>query len=793
MVGLLAADVEERRRLYGLNAVSESSTKPAFNLLVRQFTNPTVVILSITSVIYGLLGNFHDAVLILFLIIASCLLTFTQEFRAELTLKQLASRLKVFVTVIRDNQEQRIPIELIVPGDLVSLTSGDFIPADLKVVHGENLSIDESILTGESFPKHKDLGMDMELEMGTYLVSGSCIGEVTRTGKNTKLGKLVQKLATKDIETTFEVGIRKFGNLVARAIIFLVIFVLIGNLILNRPLLSSVLFSLALAIGLTPQMLPVIISVCLSVGARQLAQRKVLIRRLDVIEDLGTMEVLCTDKTGTLTTGKLEVAKSVDPFGNPSTRVLTLAYENASLQESSNNSIDKAILRANSPKPSRKKVKEFNFSFSRRIISVLLDDGVLISKGAVREILDCCTNIQINNSIVQISNYKLELQDRSEEYAAQGYKVIAVASGISNQESGLTFEGFILIEDPAKIDAPDSLSKLKQLGVDLVLITGDSRASAVHIAKKVAIPHEKTLIGSEIDLLDNSSLLDKLRDCFIFAEIDPIQKSRIVQAIRDSGKTVGFLGDGINDSLALKMSDVSISVDSAVEIAKSASSVVLLEKDLSVIADGIKLGRRTFENTMKYVKITISASFGNVLSMAIASFFLPFLPMLPTQILLLNFLSDLPALAISWDKVDEEDLARPSQWQMKNLGHFMIIFGLASTIFDLLLFLIGISILNGSESEVRSSWFAASLITEIAAILILRTRRKSWQSKPSRYLIAISLFVLLISWLVPALGIFYFFGLPSTPGTFLLVVFLITTSYALTLEILKQKIKVKPI
>ena len=758
-------------------------------ILIRQFTSPAIVILSVSALIYGLLGNVHDALILFAIIIPSGLLTFIQEFRAETTLKALQKRLELRVDVIRNGKEQEVLASELKLDETVRIHPGDVIPADLEIISAENLSIDESALTGESFPKAKSESGDKTLFMGTYVASGSCLAKVIGIADQTKFGIMEAGISKLDVETNFERGIRDFGLLVARAILVLVLFVFLGNVVLDRPVFNSLLFSLALAIGLTPQMLPVIISVCLSTGARHLAQEKVLIRRLDAIEDLGTLEILCTDKTGTLTTGELVVSGAIDAEGKASKRVLELAYENALLQESSANFIDAALLKTRALSQARRKVKEIDFSFERRCVSIQLDDSELISKGAFREILGFCESVRFGDDVLSKSVYIEKLIELYEAKSKEGFKIVAVASKKGEGENSMIFEGLILIEDPAKEHVKESIKELTEMGVDVLLISGDSAQSANHIAQVVGIYGKKCVTGEELAKVSDEKLFEKISETRIFAEVDPLQKARIVAALKSSGKSIGFLGDGINDALALKSADVSISVDDAVDVAKSASSIVLLEKDLGVIADGIRVGRRTFENTMKYIRITISASFGNVLSMAFASFFLPFLPMLPTQILLLNFLSDLPAIAISSDKVDQEETQRPAHWSMKGIGHFMIFFGLISTLFDLTLFVLSIAWLEGTKAELRSSWFAASLITEVIAILALRTRKASWLSRPSKTLFAFSLLIVVAAWLVPLSGILAQVGLPKVSTPFLLTIFAITTLYWVAIEIAKGRPK----
>lgn len=763
--------------------------KSALRILIRQFTSPAILILTSTAIIYGLLGNTHDALVLLAIIIPSGLLTFIQEFRADTTLKALSRRLERRFSIYRNGDLIEVEANRIEVGDEIELQPGDFIPADMSIISSENLAVDESNLTGEAFPRRIGGSAGEELLMGTFIVSGSCRARTRRIGSETEFGKMQSKMTEIDIETSFERGIRDFGSLVARAIFILVIFVFMGNIALDRPFFNSLLFSLALAVGLTPQMLPVIISVCLSAGARHLAAEKVLVRRLDAIEDFGTLDVLCVDKTGTLTSGELRVSNAIDTRGNVSHRVERLAYTNALLQKSSSNFIDTAIRKLDLKVDVPKKIKENDYSFERRVVSVLTDTGELITKGAFKEVLEKCSYVRVGDQIKSKAEYSVQLKKLHNSKVEAGYKIIAVASKAGDVERDLTFEGFVLIEDAAKPDARAALEELSKLGVEIVLITGDSAVSALHVARLCGMDASTHITGEELETLSEQELKERALRCRIFAEINPRQKSRIVSSFKAEGRTVGFLGDGINDALALKSSDVSIGVEHAVDVAKSASSIVLLEKDLSVIADGVRLGRRTFENTMKYIRITISASFGNVLSMAIASLFLPFLPMLPTQILLLNFLSDLPAVAISSDRVDEEDLQRPAHWTMRGIGHFMVFFGMISTFFDISLFLISTSILDGTPGDLRSSWFATSLITEVTAILVLRTRRISWKSRPSKTLFLLSILVVLVAWLVPIYGLLGNFGLPKVGVLYLVAILLLTFGFAIALEISKLRAK----
>jgi Mg2+-importing ATPase len=771
----------------GPNRIVLEHERTILRLIIQQFTSPAIVTLLITAVIYGALGNEHDSLILLAIIIPSAFLTFFQEFRAHQTIQKLRVRLTPQVTVRRGEIERLVPVEELVRGDVIFLTAGTIVPADLLLIQSELVEIDESLLTGESLPREKRVDHDRELFMGTHVIAGSGYARVIRTGSRTKYGELALRLLEKDPTTSFEIAVRKFGFLIARIILVLVIGIFFGNILLHRPIFESLLFSLALAVGLTPQMLPVIISVCLSRGANLMSRHKVLIKRLDVIEDFGSLDYLCTDKTGTLTTGELQFAGACDPEGSTSSSVHALAFQNAMLQSSSSNSIDNAIRESALNIALPRKLDEIPFSFARRCVSILTEEKQLITKGAFEEVLAKCSYVRIKGQIVPIDPQRQSLVSVAASKMANGFKTIAIATKFdvdkanAENERDLIYEGFVLINDPPKQDADEAVAQLREIGVEVLLITGDALETATAVARSVGIQDSLHLIGREIDALSDDELTFRIKNVRVFAQIDPIQKQRIVKLLRVQGATVGFLGDGINDTAALHEADVAISVESAIDVAKSASSVVLLEKELSVILDGIRLGRRTFQNTLKYIRITMSSSFGNVLSMAIASLFLPFLPMLPTQILILNFLSDLPALAISGDKVDDEELRSPSHWKLRDFGHFMFIFGVISSFFDIAIFLILINNLGLEPEEVRSLWFAGSLWTEVIAIFLLRTHFQFWKSRPSSGVIVIGIFTFLIGIAVPLLGIFDFFKLPKVAlGPTILVLALVICYGALT-------------
>jgi Mg2+-importing ATPase len=708
-------------------------------LLLRQFTDPIVLILFAATIVSMIAGDVTDGVIILAIIVPSGLLSFWQEHRAGETMKALMARVQVHVEVMRGGVEVTVPLEEIVVGDEVLLRVGDVVPGDMKITESSRLQMDESALTGESFAAERAVG-DVA-RFGTHVVAGQGRGLVTAIGKDTEFGALEASLAGKDVKTAFEKGMTRFGLLLMRAMIFLLVGLLVVNIALHRPLLDSLLFSIALAVGLTPQLLPAIIAVSLAAGAKMMASRQVLVKRLDAIEDFGAMNVLCTDKTGTITAGvvKLDSALGLDSAGQvwqPSDRVMRLAYLNASLQQGFANPLDAAIVEAAGASAAPGIAHgEIAYDFERKRLSVLAEaDGVtqLITKGAFASVLGIC---KMNDA------QRVAAQAEFERLSAEGNRVLAIGSKVTSandltvaDESDLTFEGLLVFMDPPKQGAAEAIAELASLGIDLYLITGDNPLAAKAIAGKVGLPNDKIMTGEQIKALGEASLIRAIAGCRVFAEVEPIQKERIVAALRAAGNTVGYFGDGINDSAALKTADVGISVDTAVDVAKNAAAIVLLAKDLSVVAEGVRLGRKTFVNTMKYVRVGVSAAFGNMLSMAIAAIFLPFLPLLPVQILLLNFMTDFPALAISSDSVDDEDIQKPHAWNIKNIRNFMLVFGLISSAFDIITFLVLRLGFNAGAELFRSGWFVESTFTELVVMLVLRTRKRFWRSAPGKAL-----------------------------------------------------------
>ena len=760
------------------------------HLLIRQFTSPIVLILFLATVISIAVGDVIDGVIILAIIIPSGLLSYFQEARAGKIMQSLLQQLATQVLVRRNNVDILIAADQLAIGDLVLLKGGDAIPGDLTIVESDSLTVDESTLSGESFPIDKESG---ELYFGTHVVSGSATATVFALGDQTRFGKLEESLRSAPPKTSFEIGIENFGALIAKAMGILVIAIFLINIYFDRPFLESLLFSLALAVGLTPQLLPAIISVSLSSGARIMADKKVLVKRLDVIEDFGSMTALCTDKTGTLTVGAVNLSSALNLLGGESAEVLQLASINAGLQKSFNNPIDEAILKAQ-PLVSRLQLAdEIPYDFNRRRLTVLTSEGDVISKGAFHSILEICSSAEFNGQVLPLADVMENISTLFESLSLQGGRVLAIASRRSEKKTlsktdkkDFILRGILVFLDPPKSDASEAIAQIKTLGIEPFLITGDNAFAAGYIGGKVGLYSERVVDGKELATLTDVEVESLLKQVRIFAEVDPLQKERIVLALKRIGHTVGFFGDGINDCAAIKAADVGISVNNAVPVAKNTAAVVLLEANLKVLADGVLIGRKTFLNTMKYIQVGLSAAFGNMLSMAITSLFLPFLPLLPIQILLLNFLSDFPALMIAGDNADPEVLQSPRRWNIAFIRKFMLIFGLISSLFDLATFWILINIFHADETLFRSAWFIESTLTELVVMMVLRTQRPFWKSRPGRGLAISSALLAVVVVALPYLWIGPKLQLDGIPGSLLLTFVALIAVYAALNELVKR-------
>ena len=772
-------------------------------LILRQLENPIVLLLLGATALSMALGDSTDGAIILLITAASGTLGYFQERGAVRVVEELMSAVEVHSDVLRDGAEVEVAADDVVVGDVLVLRAGDVIAGDARVVRSDSLLLDESALTGESFPIEKrpgvlprDTGLSGRTNCvwcATHVVSGTGTAVVTAVGAGTEFGRVGERLAQAHVPTAFELGLRGFGLMLMRTAGVLVAALFAVNMLLHRAIIESLLFSLALAVGLTPQLLPTIVSVTLSYGARQMARRQVIVKRLDAIEDIGSIDVLCTDKTGTLTDGVVRFERALDPSGTPSAEVAHLAWCNAVSQRGFVNPIDAAIIAAqpaDTPRPDV--IDELPYDFNRRMLSVLLAlDGAatLITKGAFEPVLAACATTAAERD---------ELAGRFQQLSAEGSRVLGIATKVvaeppaelrATDETGLRFAGFLCCSDPPKADAGAAIAELAALGVATKLITGDNRFAAANVAAAVGIDASDLLTGAEMSTLTDTELDARVLRTSVFAEIDPLHKEAVVAALRRSGCTVGYLGDGINDAPSLRNADVGISVDTAVDVAKHSASVVLLDKDLAVLAEGIRQGRRVFANTLKYVQVTMSANFGNMVSMAFAAVVLPFLPLLPRQILLLNFLSDIPGTTIAADRVDPEAVADPHGWDLRTLRTFMIVFGLISSVFDLTTFAVLRLGFHAEADLFRTGWFIESTATELAVMLVLRTRRRAWRSRPGTALLSASLAIAAVTVALPFSPLADDLGLTRPGWGVLLVLALVTLAYVTATEVAKGSVR----
>ena len=826
--GLTSEDAESRLSSYGRNTLKSKKKSNLLFLWASQFKSPIILIFIFTSLLSLFLGQLEDAALIITIIIISGILGFWQERGAINEVDKLLEFVQARILVLRDGINISIPSIDIVPGDIITLTAGDSIPADSIIVESNDLFVNEATLTGESYPVGKSikiLSKDASLRdrtnsvfMGTFVVSGKAKALVIKTGINSEFGEISNSLKYKNPETDFEHGVRKFGYFLMEVTLILVIFIILINVYFGRSILESFLFSLALAIGLTPQLLPAIISVNLSHGARRMARDKVIVKRLAALENLGSMNILCSDKTGTLTIGNVQLKSAIDIDCNTSDKVLLYSYLNSSYETAFTNPIDKAIKDYCSDKFDLKdydKIDEIPYDFIRKRLSVLVsyEDksfikstdknkySFIVTKGALNNILEVCSTAERCGKIVDLTEVRPEIIKRYEEFGNQGlrilglcYKDVDVRLGPAKMridkkdETEMTFLGFIVFFDPIQIDVIESITKLRNLGISVKIISGDNKYVVANLAKQIGMFNSKVLVGHEIHKISFDALVNRVNEIDIFAEIEPNQKEQIILALRISEKNVvGYLGDGINDASAIHAADVGISVNSAPNVTKEASDFVLLEKDLTVLAKGVVEGRRTFANTLKYVFMATSANFGNMFSMAGASIFLPFLPLLPKQILLMNLLTDLPEMSISTDNVDPETIAKPRRWDIKFIRKFMIVFGLLSTLFDLITFGILLYFLHpASIEQFRTAWFIESITSACIIVLVIRTTRPIFKSKPKSYLIVTTLITISIVIILPYTPIGKIFGLTEIPISYVVIIGLIVSAYALSAEITKR-------
>jgi P-type Mg2+ transporter len=679
--GLTTAEAKRRARVYGPNRLRTSKRSGALTLLIAQFKSPLILILLAAAGLSFFFNESVDALIIIAIVLLSSVLGFWQEKRAADAVQALLSIVKMDAKVLRDGHQIDMPVEEIVPGDICMFSAGDIIPGDAAILDSKDLFVDEAALTGESYPAEKITGIigqetplmrrSNSLFMGTHVISGNARALIVRTGGSTEFGKVSEGLNLAPPETEFEHGVRSFGYLLTKVTLVLVMVIFGITVFLNRPVIDSFLFGLAIAVGIIPELLPAIISINLAVGAVHMSKMKVIVKQLASIENLGSMNILCVDKTGTLTEGKMKFEGARDSEGKSNNKGLLYAYLNSTYQTGFTNPIDEAIREGQQFQLDEyTKLDEVPYDFVRKRLSILVshkNEHIMITKGAVRNVLDVCSSVEVAGGDRSIADVFHQIEEQFALFGADGFRTLGLAYKFldgnthiaKTDETEMTFLALLVFFDPPKEGVTEVINNLKTLGITVKVITGDNTPVAGSVARRVLGYEPNLLTGKELHSMSNDALRARANTIDVFAEIEPSQKERIIMALRGSGNTVGFLGDGINDAPALHASDVGISVNSAVDVAKEAATVVLLEKDLGVLSAGVREGRRTFANTLKYIYMTTSANFGNMFSMAGTALFLPFLPLLPKQILLNNFLTDFPAMAIATDSVDLDQLEKP--------------------------------------------------------------------------------------------------------------------------------------
>lgn len=825
--GLSHEEAAKRLKTYGHNDIERASRRNWPVILLSQYKNPLILLLIIVSIVSFLMGDHLGSGIIIVMVVINSLMGFIQEFRSERAVALLRRRASLKATVVREGVEQTIHATDLVPGDIVKVSQGMVIPADIRLISAKNLGIDESVITGESFPAEKTAdelktqqetpqGLRNTAFMGTNVETGEGTGVVYATANQTEFGKTAHALKETKPETEFQAGVRKFGNFLVIVILSMVTFIFFAMiflkpLIFHTPanILEALLFSLALAIGITPELLPIIITINLSRGAVAMSKKGVIVKKLMAIEDIGNADILCTDKTGTITEGKIFLEDYFNYEGKQDSRLLLYGFlSNTQERQLTFHPLEAALARfvemrkeivAEAQK--FKKLDELPFDFERKRNSVLVENkegSFILTKGTTETILPICTSVQLNSeSTILLENHRRLLREKHIQLSSRGLRVLAVAAKKINRknklarddENGFNFWGFLVFSDRPKRTAAETIQDLENLSVQIKIITGDNEYVAKHICDQVGIKVTNIVTGESIDALDDEELANLADESTIFAKVAPEQKLRIIKALKKAGHTVAFMGDGANDAPALRAADAGVSVDTAVDVAKEAADIILLRKSLDVLVEAVKGGRRTFGNSMKYIFASSSSNFGNMFSLAGASLFLPFTPLLPAQVILLNFMGDLPSLAVSTDNVDEEYLRKPKHWDIREIGRFMVPFGWISSIFDFstfFLMLYATRYLADPRGMFRAGWFIESLATEILVIYIIRTRRAFWQSRPSSLLLTIGLGAIATGAALVYSPLAHMFQFVAPPVKILAIIGLLLITYLCLSEIAKR-------
>jgi Mg2+-importing ATPase len=818
--GLASSEAEKRIREYGCNVFAKKKKLGLLLEILSHFKNPFIIILIVATIVSAYFGQVVDAIIIGIMILLSIGLDFFLEHNAEKAAEKLKERVKTKTIVVRNGERKEMPINELCIGDIIEVSAGSLIPADARIIRSKDFFVNQSSLTGESFPVEKSsqtLGIkelsltDMSnmLFLGTNVISGSATAVVVKIGSSTEFGKIAKSLVSAEVETEFNRGIKSFGYLITKTIIFLVLFIFLANSLIKHNFLESFMFAIAVAVGLTPELLPMIMSINMAKGSLKMAEKGVIVKKLNSIPNLGSMDVLCTDKTGTLTEDKIQLVKFTDAFGKESHAVLEFAYLNSFHQTGIKNPLDEAVLDFKHENVREKialykKIDEVPFDFVRRKMSVIVSKSkraYIITKGAPENVFKSCKYYHFKGKRVTLNARVLKrIKEQYYDFSKQGYRVLAVAvkqmaSGSKrhdraytwNDECDLELMGFVAFFDPPKPDAGEMVKELEKAGIEVKILTGDNELVTKKICEEIGLNIKGVLLGQEIDTMDDDALKVRVEQTTIFARFSPEQKTRVIQALRKNNHIVGYMGDGINDAPSLKAADIGISVDSAVDVAKESADMILTQKSFEVLKNGVLEGRRTFGNTMKYIMMGLSSNFGNMFSVAPAVLFLPFLPMLPVQILLNNFIYDFSQITIPADNVDEEFIQKPKRWNMKFIKMFMILLGPISSVFDIITFILLFFVFKVTPAQFQTGWFIESIATQTLVIHVIRTKKIPFiQSTANWKLLLTSISCVVLAWIIPFTPIGEFFRFQPLPLHIMLAIVGLVVVYLVLVEFAKR-------
>ena len=800
--GLSSAQASQYLKQYGENIIYHKKRLRPITAFLKKFNNPLLLLLIGAAVISFFFGQRINASVILVMVLMSVILDFVNSRKSEKVAEKLVAKVASTATVHRDGQKKEISFHSRVPKDIVELSAGDVIPADCAVLSADDFFVNQSALTGESFPVEKSDRGDTAIFMGTSVVTGYAVAQVSKTGANAEFGKIAERLSANEEATSFEIGLKKFSIFIVRLTLVMVVIVFFVNAFYDRGILNSLLFAAAIAVGLTPELLPVIMSVSLSHGSLVMSKKQVIVKNLASVQNFGSMDILCTDKTGTLTEDKIDLVKCVDLENIESADVLLYAYLSSVFHTARKSPLDAAIQSHGKMDSSAySKIDEIPFDFDRKRDSIVVsrkEERLMITKGAPENILKIVTKIKSKDGISDFTEANAKLaQAEYDQLSADGFRVLAIAIKTLNkdkqeeqkeqyskqEEEAMTFLGFAAFLDPPKLSARTSIQELEDLSVEVKIITGDSEILTERICKDLNIKIKGIIVSTALDTMSDEDLANKIDETNVFARVSPEQKERIVKILRSKGHTVGYMGDGINDAPVLKIADVGISVNNAVDVAKETADIILLTKSLHVLKDGVIEGRKTFQNTLKYIKMGFSSNFGNMFSMMGASFILPFFPMLSSQILLNNFLYDLSQTTIPSDNTDAESIKKPLKWNMREFSKYIVVFGIVSSVFDFVTFYVLYGVFHLDAQHFQTGWFIESIATQILVVFIIRTKRVPfWKSAPGRYIILSAGLVVILAWLIPYTFIGPLISFTPLPALLLLFILAIAIAYLVVAE-----------